>query len=61
MVMHRTGLKKYTSSDPFLLVPYLEGSMEAGLAAAGSIVAHFTTLRAQKFILSRPYSEVLNA
>ena len=40
----------YTSSDPFLLVLYLDGSTETGLAAAGSIVAHFATLRAQKYM-----------
>ena len=39
-----------STSDPFLLVPYLDGSTETGLAAAGSIVAHFTTLRAQKYM-----------
>ena len=39
-----------TSSEPDLLVPYLDGSTETGLATAGSTVAHFTTLRAQKFM-----------
>ena len=31
-------------------MPYLDGSTETRLAAAGSIVAHFTTLRARKFM-----------
>ena len=47
---HSLNGMRCTSSDPFLLVPYLDGSTETGLAAAASIVAHFTTLRARKFM-----------
>ena len=47
--------KTTTSSEPDLLVPFLDGSTETGLAAAGSILAHFTTLRAQKHSLMSQY------